>query len=52
MDSSQRIAVLESVVDHLKTEISYLNSILIQCGFSKGISTLKETALQYLKECV
>lgn len=50
MDNNQYIAALESLVDHLKTEISYLNKILIQCGFSEGITTLKETVLEMLKE--
>ncbi len=40
MDSNnQKIAALETLVDYLKTEISYLNKILVECGFSEGIST-------------
>ena len=35
------IAMLESRIDYLETEFSYLNEILIQCGFPEGITTLK-----------
>ena len=47
---TNKIAVLESRVDHLETELSYLNKILIQCGFSEGIATLKESVLEMLQE--
>ena len=49
MDDNQKIATLESVVDHLKTELSYLNKILIDCGFSEGVNTLKMAAEEFLK---
>lgn len=49
MDNNKKIAALESLVDYLKTEISYLNEILVQCGFSEGISTLKQAAEEMLK---
>jgi hypothetical protein len=49
MDTNKKIAALESLVDYLKTEISYLNEILVQCGFSEGISTLKQAAEDMLK---
>ena len=49
MDTN-KIAALESRVDHLETELSYLNKILIQCGFSEGIATLKESVLEMLQE--
>jgi hypothetical protein len=44
MDLNKKIAILESLVDHLKTELSYLNDLLVQCGFSEGITTLKLAA--------
>src|SRR5690242_7727856 len=50
MDTNNHIAVLESRVDHLETELSYLNKILIQCGFTDGISTLKETVWRCCKK--
>lgn len=49
MDSN-RIAALESQIDHLETELSYLNKILIQCGFCEGIATLKMTVQEMLME--
>lgn len=50
MDTNNHIAVLESQVDHLETELSYLNKILIQCGFPEGIATLKESVMEMLQE--
>ncbi|MBI5273358.1 MAG: hypothetical protein HY861_05180 [Chlamydiia bacterium] len=49
-DSHHQVAVLESRVDHLETEISYLNKILIRCGFQDGIATLKYSVEELLKE--
>jgi hypothetical protein len=49
-NNQHNIAVLESRIDHLETELSYLNKILIECGFSKGIVTLKETVTEMLQE--
>ena len=43
-------AALESQVDHLETELTSLNELLVELGFSEGIATLKETALQMLNE--
>jgi hypothetical protein len=44
------IAVLESKIDMLETELSYLDKILVQCGFSEGIKTLKMTVEELLLE--
>lgn len=44
------IAMLESKIDMLETELSYLNQILIQCGFCEGIETLKMTVEEMLLE--
>ncbi len=49
MDQNQKIANLESLVDHLKTELSYLNKLLTDCGFNEGISTLKLAAEELLR---
>lgn len=48
--SSNSIAILESRVDYLETELTYLNDLLVKVGFSEGISTLKETALELLRD--
>jgi hypothetical protein len=50
MDTNNIIANLESRVDYLETELSYLNKILIQCGFPEGIVTLKESVMEMLQE--
>lgn len=44
------IAALESRVDYLETEISYLDQLLLQCGFAEGVATLKLTAEELIKE--
>jgi len=49
MDPNKKIATLESLVDYLKTEITNLNQILVDCGFSEGITTLKQAAEEMLK---
>lgn len=45
-----KIAILQSKIDMLETELSYLNKILIECGFPEGIQTLKETVEEMLEE--
>jgi hypothetical protein len=52
MDLNKKIAILESLVDHLKTELSYLNQILVECGFSDGVITLKQAAEEMIKGCL
>ncbi len=52
MELNNKIAVLESLVDHLKTELSYLNQLLVECGFSEGIITLKQAAEEMIKGCL
>lgn len=49
MDLNKKVATLESLVDHLKTEIINLNQILIDCGFTDGITTLKQAVEDFLK---
>jgi hypothetical protein len=50
MDLNKKVAHLESLVDHYEAEFSYLNKILVKCGFSEGIATLKMSAEELLKE--
>lgn len=53
MDTSKlyaKVAVLESKVDHYESELSYLNELLVRCGFCEGIITLKKTAEELLLE--
>lgn len=47
---SNAIAALESRIDYLETELSYLNKILVKCGFPEGILTLKSTVEEMLTE--
>ena len=44
------VAILESKVDMLESELSYLNEILVRCGFPEGITTLKATVEELLEE--
>ena len=45
MDNSKtlksKIAFLESQLDHYESELTSLNTLLIDVGFSEGIQTLK-----------
>ncbi|MCB1116434.1 MAG: hypothetical protein KDK71_08195 [Chlamydiia bacterium] len=45
-----RVAKLESQVDHLATELTYLDGLLKDVGFPEGIVTLKATAEELLSE--
>jgi hypothetical protein len=44
------IASLETKIDLLEAELSYLDKILRRCGFAEGISTLKCTVEELLSE--
>jgi hypothetical protein len=46
----KRVAFLESKLDMLESELTYLNGMLVDCGFSEGIETLKETVEEMLSE--
>lgn len=39
----KELARLQTRLDHYETEMTYLNRILMECGFRKGIMTLKKT---------
>ena len=43
-----KVAYLESQVDHLESELAYLDRILVDCGFPEGITTLKATVEEML----
>jgi hypothetical protein len=47
-----KLASLESQLDQMETELSYLNKILLDCGFPKGISTLRNAVEELLQERV
>lgn len=48
--SNKIVAALESKIDHLETELTYLNTLLINCGFPEGIKTLKSSAEELISE--
>lgn len=52
MDSidNKYVAILESRVDFLETELSQLNALLKKVGFPEGIITLKGAAQEILAE--
>lgn len=54
MDNNQelkgKIAVFESKIDMLESELTYLNELLVKCGFPQGIYTLKATVEEILSE--
>lgn len=45
-----KIAVLETKVDMLEAELSYIDTLLLRCGFPQGIHTLKLTVEELLSE--
>lgn len=45
-----KVAALESKLDMMETEFVYLNQILVDCGFSGGINTLKQTVEEVISE--
>ncbi len=50
MENSENkiVSVLENKLTQLETELSYLNKLLIDCGFENGIQTLRATAEEVL----
>jgi hypothetical protein len=47
---NSKIAGLESHVDLLESELSYIDQLLLKCGFPEGIKTLKQTVEELLSE--
>lgn len=43
-------AVLESKLDLVEAELVYLNDLLIECGFERGVESLKLAAQEVLEE--
>jgi hypothetical protein len=52
LELKAKVACLESQTDMLESELSYLNEMLMRCGFPMGIATLKETVQELLAEDV
>ena len=46
----KKVAKLESQIDFYETEFGNLNNLLKACGFTDGIKTLKESALELLED--
>lgn len=46
----RKIAHLESINDHLQTEISYIDELMRVAGFHGGIETVKLAALEIIKQ--
>lgn len=44
------VAKLESRIDFLEAELTYLNGLLVDVGFPEGITTLKATAEELLAD--
>ncbi|HEX2578944.1 MAG TPA: hypothetical protein VHK67_00885 [Rhabdochlamydiaceae bacterium] len=49
---NSKIAGLESQVDLLESELSYIDQLLLKCGFPEGIKTLKMTVEELLSQSV
>lgn len=47
---NSKIGILETKVDMLESELTYLNELLIRCGFPQGIQTLKATVEELLAD--
>lgn len=44
----RRMAALESMNDQLLAELAYLDRLMRQIGFSDGLKSVKETALEIM----
>lgn len=47
---NRKLAALESKLDIVESELSYLNNLLVQCGFTEGTESLKATLQDILDE--
>lgn len=43
-----KVAALESQVDHLESELSYINTLLVEFGFDHGVVSLKKSLEEVL----
>lgn len=46
----KKIAQLESINDHLATEVSYVDHLMKLIGFPGGLSTIKATAEEIIEK--
>ena len=46
----RKVAILESKLDQVESELAYLNNLLLDCGFPEGVQTLKMTIEELLAE--
>lgn len=46
----KKIAILESVNDHLVTEIEYVDALMRMIGFKFGLKTVKATANELIEK--
>lgn len=44
-----KIAQLESINDHLKTELDYVDALMRMVGFKDGLETVKATANELIR---
>lgn len=44
VDLQKKVAHLESINDHLQTELGYLDQLMRLVGFAEGLETVKATA--------
>ncbi len=49
-DLHKKVAMLETKLDMVESELSQLNHLLIQCGFTEGTESLKSTLQEILDE--
>ncbi|MFS8563138.1 MAG: hypothetical protein LVR00_01900 [Rhabdochlamydiaceae bacterium] len=49
-DLYRKIAALESQLDMAESELSYVNGLLVKCGFEEGTEGLKSTLHEILDE--
>lgn len=49
-DLYRKISALESQLDMAESELSYVNELLIKCGFTEGTESLKSTLHEILDE--
>ncbi len=49
-DLQRKVAILESKLDQVESELSYIHKLLLDCGFPEGVKTLKMTIEELLSE--
>lgn len=50
LELKRRVSQLESRLDQREAELSYLNTLLLNCGFPEGIQSLKYTIEDLLRD--